>query len=429
MHPNTFIQELNTRYFNGLLSQSFVDKLAELPVDRPDVLSFVERMFHFMVAGGHPPTDLSSLHGDILGSLLARILPGAWEGRVPPITVPGRHKAIDIYLGKNCWQKSGPKRMLDIGCGFPPHTTIEVSEYFPDWTVIGADPSLPVYLVYDEAGNYCTFDSEKTAVYFQPAMPSVDSWNALLGDAQATRERFIGLLDRLLDQDKEYAEDELPRLRIDPVHHHSTPNLTFLTGGIGQIEIEPVDVIRCFNVLFYFKDDFRESALRWFGDQLNENGIAILGANWALSTESRYYVYQKIGGEFKQREFAFSIDNFNPIGIVTWYTNHSDDRESAELAKYLNILRQDEEFTKAYYAFNDAQRTKYGICPRTDKGYYGPVDSSLSPVELWTRVATMLDELTASRLPSMAVEILRKAGHDTQINEVGHVSVRFDDGE
>ncbi len=298
MHPGTFIQDLNVRYFDGHLSQTFVDKLSELPVDRPDVFAFVERMFHFMNEGGHPATDLSSLHGDILGSLLARILPGAWEGRVPPITVAGRHMVIDEYLRRNNWLAYGlgQKRMLDIGCGFPPHTTVETSGKFPDWDITGADPSLPVYLVYDADGNYCTFDSDKNAVYFQPAIPSIENWNALLGNAAQTRENFSQLLEVLLAEDREYGEDELPRLRIDPVHHHSTPNLSFITGGIGQIEIEPVDVIRCFNVLFYFDDPFRERALNWFSDQLNDGGILVLGSNWALSTESRYYVYQKDNG-------------------------------------------------------------------------------------------------------------------------------------
>ncbi len=248
-----------------------------------------------------------------------------------------------------------------------------------------------------------------------------------MGNAAQTRENFSQLLEVLLAEDREYGEDELPRLRIDPVHHHSTPNLSFITGGIGQIEIEPVDVIRCFNVLFYFDDPFRERALNWFSDQLNDGGILVLGSNWALSTESRYYVYQKDNGELKLREFAFSIDNFNPVGIVTWYTNHSDDRESAELAKYLKALRNNASFTQAYYAFNDAQRSSKGICPRTEDGYYGPVDSTLSPVELWTRVADMLSELNESPLPGQAVKILQDAGFSATVNEVGHISVRFPD--
>ena len=426
MRTQKFIQALNDQYFDGHLSPGFVSQLSDLPADRPDVHAFIERMFHFMRAGGHPPTDLSSLHGEILGSLLARILPGAWEGRVPPITVAGRHMVIDQYLGNNNWQEPGAKSMLDIGCGFPPHTTVEISNRYPDWKVTGADPSLPVYLVYDADGNYCTFDSDKNAVYFQPAVPSVENWNELLSDAASTRDQFTRLLESLLDENREYGDDEFPRLRIDPVHRHSTSNLSFMNGGIGQVQVEPVDVIRCFNVLFYFDDIFRQRALNWFTDQLHEDGLIVLGSNWALSTESRYYVYQKDAGRLKLREFAFSIDNFNPIGIVTWYTNHQDDRESAELAKYLRILRNNDDFSKEYYKFNDAQRLSKGICPRTVDGYYGPVDSTLSPVELWTRVAAMLDELNESHLPAMAIDVLKQSGLSVGKNEVGHISIKFD---
>ncbi len=49
-------------------------------------------------------------------------------------------------------------------------------------------------------------------------------------------------------------KDGLPRLEINPIEAYETKNLSFVHGGIGQAEVEPVHVIRCFNVLFYFDD-------------------------------------------------------------------------------------------------------------------------------------------------------------------------------
>jgi hypothetical protein len=137
-----------------------------------------------------PATDLSIMIGEILGTLLARILPGAWEGSVPPITLPGRHAAIDQYIKKAPWNTPLSKSMLDIVCGFPPYTTLDTAAAFPEWDILGVDPSLPVYLIYDAEGNYVTLNDTKKKVYFQPALPTVENWNVLLGDATGTKQRF-----------------------------------------------------------------------------------------------------------------------------------------------------------------------------------------------------------------------------------------------
>jgi hypothetical protein len=415
-----FVKDLNSRFFDGELSQKFQDKLSYLPVDRPDVFAFVERMFTFMQSSGMPAKDVSVVHGEILGSLLARILPGAWEGRVPPITVKGRHAIVDQYIETNPWITPGSKSMLDIGCGFPPYTTIETANYFPEWSITGVDPSLPTYLIYDTEGNYATLDENKSTVYFQPAIPSIENWNALLNDSKATKNRFENLLDTLL---KKPSDEGYPRLEIDPTKKYNTAKLSFIKGGIGQTELESKDIIRCFNVLFYFKDDFFENALEWFTENTTENALVFIGANWAESTECYYTVYQKTGDQLRTKEFAFSLDTICPIGIVTWYANHDDDRHKAELVKYISTIRKDVTFMGAFYDFSDAQRTKYGICPRDDQGYYGVLDTTIQPQDLWAIARKMLDELNGSGLNQKAADVLNKAGLKARVNEVGHIAV------
>ncbi len=423
MNGPQFISQLNDQYFSGQLSDCFRNELAKLPLDRRDVLEFIERMFALMNKGGHPARDLSCLQGNILGSLIARILPGGWEGQIPPITVSGRHKGVDDYFLVSPEFNNGAKRMLDIGCGFPPYTTLETAAAFPNWHITGADPSLPVYLVYDKEGNYCTFDKDRSVVYFQPAIPSVENWNALLKEKGATRVRFEKLLSDLLAAGREYGDDELPRLRIDPIHRHRKDNLEFINSGIGGFDIEPVDVIRCFNVLFYFNDDFRLEALDWFSDQLNPGGYLITGSNWALSTEIRYYLYQKQNGSLRLKEFVFSIDNLSPVGIVTWYTNLDDDREVNQLADYLAVLRGNKEFMHAFYEVNDRLHRENNICPRDANGYYSHVDQNMNPTELWGRVSAMQRELSDSGLVEKAVEVLKSSGYKARKNEVGYIAI------
>ncbi len=423
MKIQPFVEDLNHRFFGGQLSRSFQEQLLKLPIDRPDVFAFVERMFGFVSRAGIPAQDMSVLIGEILGTLLARILPGGWEGRIPPITLVGRHAVLDQYLANNRWTSKGHKTMLDIGCGFPPFTTIDSANAFPSWHITGADPSLPEYLVYDAEGNYATFDENHSVVYFQPSIPTVENWNALLKDRAATKTRFENLLNALLQQPSANG-DGLPRLEKHPIKQYETDRVSFLKGGIGQLAIAPQDIIRCFNVLLYFDDPFFAKTLTWLGGKVKEGGLVLLGANWAASTECYYHVYQKTGASLVPREFAFSLDCVCPIGILSWYANHDDDRQTAQLADYVAVIRKDKAFMETFYAFHDAQRSKYGICPRNEEGYYGILDPTIGPHEVWVRVGKMLEEMNAAGLNQKAVDVLKRSGQTAWVNEVGHVAVR-----
>lgn len=422
MDVQQFVKELNNDFFNGRLSAAFTEQLLQLPMDRPDVFAMMRRMFSFMNQADFPALDASVMMGEVLGALLARILPGAWEGRVPPITVPGRHKVIDEYIQNRIGNTAGSKSMLDIGCGFPPYTTLDSSKLLSDWKIIAADPSLPVYLVYDEQENYATLDAEKNVIYFQPSIPSVENWNELLSDTKATKDRFKKLLDQLLAQ-PHTSPNGYPRLEIDPIKTYETDKLTFLRGGIGQVEMEPVDCIRCFNVLYYFDDAFFQNALQWFSTKTKEGGLVLIGGNWAASSECYYHVYQKEDGHLIEKEFAFSIDTLCPFGVVTWYANHDGDMQTSQLMHLLGIIRKDKFFMDEFYALNDELRANYRVCPRDDDGYYGNVDPSISPLELWQLVEKIINELNEAGFNHKAAEVLNQAGLKARINEVGHIAI------
>ena len=184
-------------------------------------------------------------------------------------------------------------------------------------------------------------DKNKSTVYFQPAIPSVENWNKLLANSAKTKKRFENLLDELLNNSKPSSKKSYPRLEYNPIQNYETERLSFIKGGIGQIDIEAKDVIRCFNVvLYYFNNAFHEKALKWFANNTKEGGIVLVGGDWAASTECYYNVYKKIGDQLVNKEFAFSFDCICPFGIVTWYTSHNDNLQKAELVKHIGAIRK-----------------------------------------------------------------------------------------
>ena len=62
-------------------------------------------------------------------------------------------------------------------------------------------------------------------------------------------------------------------------------------------------------------------------------------------------------------------------------------------------------------------------CRRDEDGYYGSVDTSVGPQELWMNAVMMLQELNTAGLNKKAAEVLRNAGKNASVNNVGHIVV------
>ncbi len=419
----------NARYFEGQLPEAFLDILAGLPTERQDVVEFVDRLFGLMHQGRFRATDIPrTLANPASAGLFARILPGEWSGRIPPITVSGRHARIDDYVLNNRWRPSEAGVYLDIGCGFPPLTALDTAEALEDWHVKAIDPSLPSCVVYDRDQNYATFDADGKITYYQPSAPTFADWKKLVDDRNATETRFRSLRDGLLPflSDRAEAESDGARI-INPVRLYSRENLSLQAAGIGDADVSDVDVCRCFNVLFYFDAAFRKSALEWFSTILRDGGLLLVGADWTDTTEVRYSVYQKVNGRLVTREFAFSIDNLCSLTLCPWFALTDDDHETLRLSELSRELRSDERFLHRLYEVSDALRAEYDLCPRKPDGYYGDIDPSVGHVELWDRARAISRSLDAE-LASAAVDTLQAAGREAWINDVGHVAVTPPDG-
>jgi hypothetical protein len=423
-----FVDSFNQQYFGGGLSADVVERLRQLPVERDDARGFLERMGRLARTAGLDPHDLSPFQADILASLISRLLPGTWNGRVPPITIPGRHRKFDELVRRVSGERG---RMIDVACGFPPFTTVDTSTALPAWDIVGVDRSLPEYFVEDGIGNYAVYDAAGKAQYFQPLVPTAETWLALLRDTDASRRRLEGLLEELLEvrQQRATAGETAAHLKhngaalvVHPASEYTTEKLRFVRSDLDDVDLAPANVVRCFNMLIYFDDAFRENALGHFGRLLLEDGLVICGVDWAFSMEARYATYRKTGGKLVPKEFAFSLDNLVPLGIAPWYTLHSDDRDAAAVASFCGVLRADGAFFADYTRIADALRVEFNLCPRRSDGYFADVDKSIPPAELWGQASVFPDRLSEA-LADRAVKVLEAAGHRARVNEVGHVAV------
>jgi hypothetical protein len=424
MSARQSLETWNERYFDGQLPEAILGMLSAAPIERADVAAFFERYFRLMQRGHFTARDLSPLQAGVLGTLVAPILPGAWSGRIPPVTMAGRHARLDEFVRDNRYGPVGPGLILDIGCGYPATTSLDTVAALPDWQVVAADPAMPAWVVYDEDGSYATIDEERNILYMQPALPNMQGWSDILGHREGAEDRFRKLFDQLLPALDSQAEIEIDGTRLVCPHRlYKTEQISLIQQGIGEIDIDNVDVIRCYNVLVYYDADFRRQALDWFEEILTEGGLLLIGADWAHTIECRGSVYQKLGGKLVHQELAFTVDNLCAFSILPWYALVDDDYETLQLAEVTRILRGDEAFLQRLDAFGNDQRARHGLGQRGADGYYGSPDASLDPSQLW-HAAQLMSRALDAELADAAVAVLQDTGLQAWVNDIGHVAIK-----
>jgi SAM-dependent methyltransferase len=423
------VDQLEQYYLANMSSDSraFFEGLGE---ERQEVRDFMRRAFVRMDRIHFGPEEVNEMVAWILGSLIPRILPGAWGGMVPPITMSGRHHRIDRYLAINQWVEMSERPIvLDVGCGFPPLTTIELAQRYPRWQVVGADPSFEPYLVYDSQGDYAFLDEGGQVKYFQSSGVELSHWDELFADPQETVTRFTELFRELREglRNQPYPETVArngSRLIHQPLAEFQKPNLCFSKGAFGNVDVANVDIVRSLNVLVYFDRAFRQRAVEWAGTLLRTGGIFLYGMDNFRNLEAYYRVFRKEDGGMVEREFAFSIDVVRPVSIVPWFSIHEDDPEGDDLMGTIRILRSDDDFRSSFDARLDALLAEAGICPRGEDGNLGAVPDGLAKEEWEARLERVGDQLVVEGFVDHAVEILRGAGIESWRNEIDHIAIR-----
>jgi hypothetical protein len=421
----SFVDELNDCYFGGALSSEVIHLLGPINDHRPEVRNFVERMFRQLHTRGLPATDFAENLAWSTGSILPGVLPGAW-GAVPPVTQKGRHAAIDEYLATNPWRSvRDGDRVLDMGCGFPPLTTLDTAARFPALQIVGADPSFGEYLVREANGDYAVFGRDDTLLYFQPGVLTASAWGALYRDPSQTRARFFAHLQRLRDEScnsRRVTRDGVELVR-EPIADYVGPNVSFTRQGIGAAGIEGFAAIRCLNVLYYFDDAFRQEALRWFAATLVDGGIAVIGADWSASCYARYTVHRAVGGTMVPLEFAFSIENVRPLHFSSMFTLHDDDHDVCLMSSLIGTLRSDERFRKDIDQRLDEIQSDLRISPRKPNGFLGTAPKLAGAKAQVAALEAIGLALERDGFAEHAVEVLKRSGYRAWVNAVGHVAI------
>lgn len=430
VQPWTTVEQLFDQELHGRPADHILQLIKPVEHERQEVRDFMSRVVHLMAVSHLSPDHLTPSLGWLLGSMMPGLLPGAWGNVIPPFTLEDRHIEIDRYLAANPWVTLPEHTtMIEMGCGFPPQTAVDAARRFPSWRIVGADPRFDPYVLHDTDGNYACMDAEGDVRYFHPANPGLATYMTLYKDRAATFQRFRTLFEQLLpllpvhdDGTRVEVQQAGARLVRNAIQGFATGNLHFVQAGIGA-EMEPVDVIRVFNVLMYFDADFRRDAEWWALNTLKPNGLLLCGGDLAMTTEARYTVYQRVGDALVPREFAFSLDNVRAHGVNTWFCLHNDERETFLTARVVGMLRRDDGFREAFDARLDTLMREQRLWVRRADGALVPAPDQRPASEFLAARMEIAAQLRAEGFHARAVSVLQRAGLRAWENAVGHIAI------
>ena len=395
-----------------------------LPIDARRV---VLRFLDLMRRSKSPATEINSQMIHLLSTVTPGMLPSSWAGRIPPVTFQGRHKKLDKYvLNLKKPQNNPHPTFIDVGCGFPPVTTVDTANTLPDWRVYGVDRSFFRYVVYDAENHYACFNRYGQFQYYQSSAKPLDE------TPEIVRERFRSLFIELCagmnaphEHDSEAVEKDGCKLITNHIRNFESENLTFLKSDLEELDLPPADFIRCMNMLLYFDDGMRKTMNEHLARLLEENGLLMTGFNHPFGIYARYTVYRKNGGGTRPVEFAFSLDNLKPLGIGPWMTIADNDREAELLADLSAAIRSDNDFWPQFNRRVDILREKTGLCVRDDKGFlcFTNEGKTAHPFTVMSKMKELWQMMDGEGCTDGAVKALSKAGFTAWKNHVGDVAV------
>ena len=425
-----------------ILGPGFPPHLAgrlSLPDLPPEARDYVLRLLTLMKRSGFGITQMNDGLIHWLSFTLPDILPGAWEGRIPPITVPGRHKKLDDYIAGQHLDSPGQQPVfLDLGCGFPPVTTEDTAQRFPKWQVCGVDRAFADVLVYDPGGNYACFDREGKFLYFHPAMTVSrqrlsQSLKKTAGKKRGVRElehrfrRLFETLFPLLGQESSLASETVEKNGSRLIFRHildfETENLRFIEANLADLPPTAATVIRSMNLFVYFPADIQKKMLEQIRDHLKESGLALIGTN-SFGIQSRYAVYRKETGRMRLREFAFSLDNLGHLAVMPWFALHDRDCEARLLADLSFTLRSSTAFWEGFSRDMDLLMAEIGLCRRRSDGFLHFPEGDISPRTVLAGHARLWEKMAEKGHALGAVEALEKEGFAAWLNPAGDIAVR-----
>lgn len=390
---------------------------------------FTQRALSLMKRSGYSVTEFNPHLIHWLSVTVPSSLPGAWGGRIPPLTLPSRHKKLDNYVANLALSSDEePSHYLDVGCGFPPVTTADTAIKLKGWHVYGIDRLFADYVLYDSDGHYACFDHDGKFIYSQGQMSA--SGRALYADPKATRNRFNAIfedLHPLLQQSNGTKSESVEKDGNRLIHHHirdfEQENLTFIKSDFSDIKLQPIKVIRCMNVLIYYNPVIRKKMLRQVGQLLDDDGILIAGTN-GLGIQTRYAVYRKDPDGLRMDEFAFSLDNIGHLVFMPFFSIHENDPEGMLLAELANVTKSDHYFWTDFSHRQDELLKQFGICQRRSDGFLDFINAGMPLGEYLQLNALLWQNMEEEGYTDQAVNALDQSGYDAWNNSVGDIAIR-----
>ncbi len=420
--------DLVERFLGRRLPPSMADAvcMTALPGDARD---FILRMLALMKQARYPAADINPVFIDILATMVPNVLPCSWGGRIPPLTVSGRHRRLDAYVTAQRWPDGDrPPLFVDLGCGFPPVTTVDTAKVLPGWKIIGVDRFFAAYVVYDKEGHYACFDGEGVYQYFQPMMTR--SGMAMYADPASTRRRFESLFESLVpllaakrERGSQIAAQNGHRLIQHHIRDFETANLSFEEKDIDRLDLPPARVVRCMNVLIYFPLAARKQLRQRAGRLLDEGGLLIAGTS-GFGIDGRYTVYRRTADTLTPLEFAFGLENLRSVGIMPYFTLHGDDREAALLAELMAAVRADRSYWKVFSARVDRLMEQHALSRRGPDGFLVPPPEEMPRDEIRARVTALWRQMADEGFVYRTVDVLAQAGYEAWENASGDIAVR-----
>ncbi len=365
------IAEWNSRYFDGEMSHACLTEFDPLDTDDRELVNLVDTwMFYYHAAGGNAknfPPLLSRFFAHVAKSYL----PTLWA-KIPPITRGGRLRGIDRVVHEVL--TIGPNqaiRFLDVGCGYPPLTTVETAAACPGWDCVGIDPNFPAWILFDGEGAAACFDKAGTLTYIQyldsDLQPALD---------RVTRDRQKFTLQWGQIQANPALREELvrsERLIRDPMQHYEGPCLAFRSSsltGLNAQQQEPFDLIRCMNVFMYFDGRSILENIGHAKSLLADSGAFLYGSVPELgSASARYMAYQKRGAALVPWLFGMDLGKFAQVDGTGWWAFHKDQPDTLFASRVVRWVSDSGDLGKRVSAVIDRVRQELGYGQRNPDGY------------------------------------------------------------
>lgn len=364
------VSRWNRAYFEGRLSNTCLAELDLIDTEDEELTAFVDNFLFYLHEAGCPAEDLSPLGARFLAQIAKSYMPSLW-GKIPPITREGRLRVMDRVAHHSLSiAPNDAIRFLDVGCGYPPVTTIETARACPGWSCVGIDPNFPALILTDtDADTVGCFDESGRLVYIQylkgplqPALEVIERDQRRLVSKWSEIQTHASLRERFLADG---------RLIHHPEEQYEGDNLAFVASDlVGLQDCEPFDLVRCMNVFMYYSGREIIENIRHTKHLLNDLAFFICGnAPEVMSSTARYLAFQKKDSDLVPVLYGIDLAKLSRRDGNGWWAFHKDQPDTLFLAKLISFVAGNQELHAHLINVVDRLERELGYSERDSDGF------------------------------------------------------------